>query len=79
MWLLVLFGTLACYLGVGALRASMLNEDALLASYRDGYRAARGEYPPHDLSQRYVRRVKRAYVLLWAADDLGRLVKALRG
>jgi hypothetical protein len=79
MFALILAGVVACYLSIGALRASMLNEDALLQSFREGFRAATGTYPPLAQAQLYVRRVKRAYVLLWAYDDLLRLWRALRG
>lgn len=79
MFALILAGVVACYLGVGVLRASMLSGDALAAAFREGFRLARGTPPPLDLTEQYVRRVKRAYVLLWAYDDLLRLWVALRG
>ena len=79
MFWLILAGVVACYLGVGVLRASMLNGVEILDAFREGYRKATGTYPPLDQAEQYVRKVRRAYVVLWAIDDLGRLYKALRG
>jgi hypothetical protein len=77
-WFAVLL-VVASYVGIGALRASMLDVDETLDAFREGFREARGEYPSPDLSQLYVRQIKKAYIVLWAVDDLGRLLKALRG
>ena len=79
MFWLILAGVVACYLGVGALRASMLNRTALLDAFCDGYKEATGGSPNPDVMEKYLHRVLRAYVLLWAYDDLLRLCRALRG
>ena len=79
MFFVILAGVVACYFGIGVLRASMLDGDALAAAFREGFRMARGTPPSLDLTEQYVRRVRQAYVLLWAYDDLLRLYRALRG
>jgi hypothetical protein len=76
---LILAGVVVCYLGVGVLRASMLDNFALFQAYREGYRQATGRWPLDEAAEQYLRRVKRAYVVLWAYDDLMRLYRALRG
>jgi hypothetical protein len=71
-------GAIACYLGVGAVRASCLDRTRLVDGYRQGHIAATGTEPTEAQETKVVKAARVLYTVFWLYDDAARCIGALR-